>query len=217
MEQEFSRPYIPAAGNHWSLPLYDPVVKLIGADAARRTLLDSAALQPKHRVLDIGCGTGSFAVLIKRHHPEVEVVGLDPDPKALGRARHKAERESLRIEFDRGYADDLPYPSASIDRVLSTLMFHHLERDVKEGMLREVRRVLKPGGVFCLLDFAGPEAGARGFLMHLMHSSKVLRDNDVDRVLALMREAGFADSRRVRQGTMFFGCAGINYFHATVP
>ena len=46
----------------------------------------------RHRVLDIGCGTGTLAVLIKRSHPEVEVVGLDPDPKALARAQQKADR-----------------------------------------------------------------------------------------------------------------------------
>lgn len=52
-----SRTYIPAAGHHWSLPLYDPIVKLLGADKARHTLLDQAAIEPGHRVLDIGCGT----------------------------------------------------------------------------------------------------------------------------------------------------------------
>jgi cyclopropane fatty-acyl-phospholipid synthase-like methyltransferase len=58
--------------------LYDPLVKLLGGNTARELLLDQAALRPGHRVLDIGCGTGSLAVLIKRKVPNVEVVGLDP-------------------------------------------------------------------------------------------------------------------------------------------
>jgi ubiquinone/menaquinone biosynthesis C-methylase UbiE len=51
--------YLPAAGHDWLLPLYDPIVKLLGGDAARRALLDQACIQPGQRVLDIGCGTGA--------------------------------------------------------------------------------------------------------------------------------------------------------------
>lgn len=76
------RPYLPAAGRDWALPLYDPIVKLLGGDSARKALLDQVALQPGHRVLDVGCGTGTLATLIKRLHSDVDVVGLDPDPKA---------------------------------------------------------------------------------------------------------------------------------------
>jgi len=82
--------YIPAASHDWLLPFYDPFVKLLGADAARKTLLDQAAIQPGFRILDVGCGTGSFAILIKRLHPAVDVIGLDPDPFALARAKRKA-------------------------------------------------------------------------------------------------------------------------------
>src|SRR5215469_17181277 len=112
--------YIPAAGHDWLLPLYDPFAKLVGGEAARRTLLDQATLQPGFRVLDIGCGTGTFAVLTKRLHPAVDVVGLDPDPKALSLAKRKAERDGISIRLDQGFADELPYKNASFDRLFST-------------------------------------------------------------------------------------------------
>ena len=214
--QESSRTYIPAAGNHWSLPLYDPIVKLLGGDAARRALLDRAAIRPGHRILDVGCGTGTLVVLLKRLHPDVEVVGLDPDPKALARARRKAERASLSIQLDQGFSDELPYPDASIDRVFSTLMFHHLGRNEKEGTLREVRRVLKPGGTFSLLDFGGPESGEGGFLARMLHSGHLLEDNAEERVLELMGQAGFAGPRKVSQESMLFGHARINLYQASV-
>src|SRR5262245_3108764 len=66
--------FVPAAGRHWALPLYDPLVKLLGIDAIRTTLLDQAMIQPAQRVLDIGCGTGSLAILIKSRHPGTEVI-----------------------------------------------------------------------------------------------------------------------------------------------
>jgi ubiquinone/menaquinone biosynthesis C-methylase UbiE len=136
---ESSRTYLPAAGHDWLLPLYDPFVKLLGGDAVRRALLNQAALQPGHRVLDVGCGTGTLAMMIKRLHLDVEVVGFGPDPKALARARHKAARAALSPRFDQGFADELPYPEASFDRVLSSFMFHHLPPDEKGSMLRAVR------------------------------------------------------------------------------
>ena len=215
--EETRRTYIPAAGHDWTLPLYDPLVKLLGGDRARRALVEQAALRPGQRVLDIGCGTGTLVTLIKRLHPEVDVVGLDPDPEALARARRKAQRAAVPVQFHQGFADELPYAEAAFDRVFSSLMFHHLQRDEKEKTLREVRRVLRPGGLLSLLDFGGPEAGAGGFLARLVHSSRHLRDNSEGRILALMSQAGFDAPKKVGQGAMLFGHIRINYYQASVP
>jgi ubiquinone/menaquinone biosynthesis C-methylase UbiE len=209
---ESTRTYLPAAGYDWSLPLYDPIVKLLGGDKARMVLLDHAALRPGYRVLDIGCGTGTLATLIKSFHPGVEVVGIDPDPKALARARRKAAEAAVSIQFDQGFGDELPYAAASFDRVFSSFMFHHLPPDEKGKTLRAVRRVLKPGGAFHMLDFEGPESGSHGVLAHLLHSGKRLKENTESRVLSVMTEAGFAHPRKVHRQAMLFG--HIAYFRA---
>ena len=175
--REARRMYLPAAGHAWFLAFYDPLVKLLGGESARRGLLDRAELRSGHRVLDIGCGTGSLAVLTKRLHPEVEVVGLDPDPAALARGRRKARQAGVSIRFDEGFGDELPYSEASFDRVFSSFMFHHLEPGEKESTLCEVRRVLKPGGSLHILYFGGSETSRHGLLDHLLHSSYRLKDN----------------------------------------
>ena len=82
--------FIPAAGRDWALPFYDPLVRLIGGDRTRALLLDQAPPRAGQAVLDLGCGTGTLVALIKRRHPDVEVVGVDPDPAALARARPRA-------------------------------------------------------------------------------------------------------------------------------
>ncbi|HEY1262721.1 MAG TPA: class I SAM-dependent methyltransferase [Terriglobales bacterium] len=209
---ETARAYLPAAGKDWLLPLYDPIVKLFGGDRIRQALIDQAGLRPGQRVLEVGCGTGTLDVMIKRQFPQVEVVGLDPDLKALDRAHRKAARAAVSIQFDQGYADQLPYPGASFDRVFSSFMFHHLPAEEKTGMLRAVRRVLKPDGALHLVDFEGPEDHAHGWFAHLFHSNERLQANSEERVIAFMRECGFRAAHKVTRGRMFSG--GVGYFRA---
>jgi ubiquinone/menaquinone biosynthesis C-methylase UbiE len=174
--------------------------------------MDQARLEPGRRILDVGCGTGTLVLQIRRSFPSVETVGLDPDPRALARARRKAERQGAAIRFDQGFADALPYPDASFDRVFSSMMFHHVEADEKEKMLREIRRVLAPGGSFHLMDFAGPEA-SDGFLTRLLHRHARLKDNSQGRILEWMRRAGFADPVRTGSGRLVL--VRLAYYRAT--
>jgi ubiquinone/menaquinone biosynthesis C-methylase UbiE len=210
------RAYLPAAGRDWALPVYDPLLKLLGADSARKTLLEQSDIPADGRVLDIGCGTGTMAVLIKQLRPDVDVVGLDPDPKALARARHKADRSAVSIRFDHGFSDSLPYRDASFDRVFSSFMLHHLQAGKKEKTLRDVRRALKPGGSLHLLDFEEPETKRDGSFARLFHSSH-LRANSHGRILSLMSEAGFLDAKRVMERGMFFHSFRLGYFQASAP
>ncbi|HET7212025.1 MAG TPA: class I SAM-dependent methyltransferase [Terriglobia bacterium] len=213
--ENLKRAYLPPAGSHWALPLYDPITKLTGADAAKRMLLDQAALRPSHRVLDIGCGTGTLALLIKHLYPDVEVVGLDPDPKALARARKKAVRAGVAIQFDQGFSDELPYPEASFDRVFSSFMFHHLHEEDRSKTLSNVRKVLVPGGSLHLLDMERPEADARGWWAGMLRSNPHLKDNSPGRVLELMGQAGFAGAKRVAEEKILFGLMRSAYYQAT--
>lgn len=216
MADTTSRNYVPAAGKHWRLPFYDLMAKLLGADAARALFVEQAACGAGDRVLEIGCGTGSLLLLVKKAQPAAEVVGLDPDPNALAIARRKARRAGVELSLDQGFADALPYPDASFDRVLSSFMFHHLSRDVKEKTLREVRRVLKPGGRFHMVDFAPSGAsGKRGFTAHLIHADRHLKDNAEERVLGFLRDAGLADAHLLAVRPSRIGSTA--YYQASAP
>ena len=214
--EDTNKAYLPAAGRDWALPLYDPLVKCLGGDKARKMLFDQAVGQTIRRVLDVGCGTGTLLTMIKRLEPGIEVVGLDPDPKGLARARRKAQQEGLSIKFDQGYSDELPYPAASFDRVFSSFMFHHLRVDQRERTLREARRVLAPGGSLHLLDFERSEEPS-GRLSRWFHSSNHLDDNSEQRILALLQEAGCVSSRKLAAGDMLLGFLRIGYYQASVP
>ena len=218
MSHSGTRPpgYLPAMGRDVLLPLYDPFTRLIGRADLDRLLIAQAGIGAGDRVLEIGCGTGTVAVLAQRLHPGAEVGGIDPDPKALARARRKARRAGLAMRWDLGYAQDLPYPDGSFDRLLSSLMFHHLQPEQRSAALREAFRVLAPGGRLHLLDIGGDGAAHDGLMARLHRHSPRLHDNLGDRIPELMREAGFAPAvavdHRVRR---LFG--PLTYYRADVP
>src|ERR1044072_6957951 len=102
---ETQREFVPAAGRDVFLPIYDPMVSFMGAARAREDLIKQANIQPGQRVLDLGCGTGPLVVLLKRKYPAAQIVGLDPDPKALRRAKKKVRRAGVSVQLDEGFAD----------------------------------------------------------------------------------------------------------------
>jgi ubiquinone/menaquinone biosynthesis C-methylase UbiE len=213
--EHIERTYLPPAGSNWALPLYDPMVKLMGAEGVKRTLLSQAALRPDHRVLDVGCGTGTLATQIKQEYGVSEVIGLDPDPKALTRAVGKAVRAGVSVRFDRGYADELPYPDASFDRVFSSFMFHHLREQDRPRALREARRVLSPGGSLHMVDALRPETDSSTWWTRMLRSNPHLKDNASSRVLMLMTEAGFSSAEQVGQTVILFGLVRVAFYKAS--
>src|SRR5574342_1030100 len=185
--------YIPAAGSDWLLPLYDPILRFVFRDAGLRSaMLAAARIEPRCRVLDVGCGTGTQAVLVKQAHPDAEVIGVDGDARVLAIARRKVEQAGVEVALDEALATALPYADARFDRVLSSLVFHHLAEGDKRRALAEIRRVLAPGGWFLLADFGAPVTWYERAGSHLMVHGGHARLKLEGRLPGLLREAGFA-------------------------
>ncbi len=215
------RDFLPALPRSSLLRFYDPLSRLIRARDMHWQLIAQAAIEPGATVLEIGTGTGNVLLLVKRAVPEARVIGLDPDAAALAIAARKASGAGLDVQLDRGYADRLPYPDGSIDRVLSSLMFHHLPATEKATTLREVRRVLVPGGRLHLLDFDHHPAAAspvarflsRGHSHGAGHHGHILARDDPQSVLAQLGEAGFVDAAVAGHGTSLLG--GYTFYRAS--
>jgi ubiquinone/menaquinone biosynthesis C-methylase UbiE len=142
---------------------YDVIVWLLtlGRETRFRELpLAPARLQQGESVLDVGCGTGSLAVVAKRMvGPTGEVHGIDASVPMIARAKAKARRRGVNAYFDVASADALPFPDRAFDVALSTVMLHHLSKTTRVAAVSEMRRVLRPNGRALLVDFAGARNG----------------------------------------------------------
>ena len=183
------RGFLPAMGVRALLPLYEPCTRLLGLPRVHRELVAQAGLRPGLRVVEVGCGPGGLLRMVRRRHPDADLAGLDPDPDALRRARRKVGGRG--VQLDRGFADALPYADASCDRGLSSFMWHHLDPADKPAALREIARVLRPGGRLHLVDMTGTDP------IHRLLSRRTHRHTHTvdrpDELAAALRAAGFVD------------------------
>jgi ubiquinone/menaquinone biosynthesis C-methylase UbiE len=177
--------------------------------ALRERLVELVRLAPGEMVLDVGCGTGSLALAAKRAVGSTgTVTGVDASPEMIALAARKATRAGADVVFRAAAAERLPFPDASFDVVLSTLMLHHLPGPVRLECVREARRVLKPGGRMLTVDFSAPSARKRGLIARMHRHGGV----SVGAMVTLLREAGM----RVQE-TGSVGASDLQYAVAQAP
>jgi ubiquinone/menaquinone biosynthesis C-methylase UbiE len=158
-----------------------------------RRLLEAAGVQPGNRVLDIGCGPGYFArMLAEAVGPEGAVVGIDAAPEMIEYARRKARR-LVNCKFETGAAEALTFPDSSFDVVVSSLMMHHIPSELRLQAAREMRRVLRPGGVLLLSDFSIPEKGGWRLVASISGHNAARWRRRVTPLETLVAEADFTE------------------------
>jgi ubiquinone/menaquinone biosynthesis C-methylase UbiE len=121
-----------------------------------RSTLDAAELRHGDVLVDIGCGSGKLVVAAARTHSG-PAIGVDATPGMIVRARRRARREGVKADFREGVAEHLPFADGSVHAVTSSYFFHHLPSDLKVKALREMWRVLAPGGRLVITDYGLPQ------------------------------------------------------------
>jgi len=152
--------------------LYDIFANIFFFGRRRATfqaLIATARVQPGQRVLDVGCGTGYFARLLAQAvGRDGLVVGVDPSTTMISYASRKT-RHASNCRFQVGTAEALEFPAEHFDVVVSSLVMHHLPEDLRVAALREMWRVLRPGGRLLVAEAQTPRHGFGWRLLARVH------------------------------------------------
>lgn len=202
--------YIPALRFRFLTPLYDPLLRWgMREEIFKNRLIKEARIAPGYRVLDLGCGTGTLTILIKKKQPAAEVIGFDGDPQVLEIARAKAAQENVNLTFGQGMAYQPPYPDNSFDRVFSSLVLHHLTTQDRQRALGEVHRVLKRGGEFWIIDFGKPH-NALAFVISLVMRNLERTSDLIEGLLSeQLSRAGFEQVEQRERFMTLFGTIAL--------
>ena len=182
------KPHGPAAVKtkgvllHWA-SAYDVLngLHFLGREqSCRDWTVGLAEVAHGHDVLDVGCGTGNLTMAAKVRAGDGRVCGIDGASEMIRRAERKAADKRIGIVYRVGLIEDIPFPDNAFDVVLSSLMLHHLPKELKRQGVAEIARVLRPGGRFTAVDLNPPMLG------------------NIEVVADAMRDNGFRDMRRGR-------------------
>ena len=198
--------FTPALGQHWLTPLYDVAIKVLTREGVwRRALANQVDPREGDHILDVGCGTGTFLTLLANRAPKARLVGIDPDPEVLARARLKAAKAGASIEFVQGFlSEDVVARLGPLTKVVSSLVLHQVPLAEKLRILLLMRRALAAGGEAHIADYGAQTTLLMRWLFRRTVQSLDGRENtqpNADGVLpGLMREAGF---RQVEERAKF--------------
>jgi cyclopropane fatty-acyl-phospholipid synthase-like methyltransferase len=212
--------YVRALRFGWLTRFYDPLLRLVFDERRLKAeLLAQARIQPGHRVLDLGCGTGTLLIMIKDACPGADVTGMDVDTEILDIALEKVRASGADVELRLGSALHPPFSPATFDRILSSLVFHHMTPEAKREALSRCYDLLKPGGELHILDWGkaqNPIMRAVFLAVQALDGFRNTSENVRGRLPALIEAAGFLAVREVRRqatiaGTLSFYAAAKGF------
>lgn len=204
------RKFIPALRYHFLTRFFDLIVQFTMPERAfKGQLIQVAGIKDNFRILDLGSGTGTLLILLKKKHPLAEVIGIDVDPEVIKLAEQKIKHVGLEIRIEQGAAEKLPYADDSFDRVLSSLVLHHLNFESKLKALEEAYRILKPGGEIYIADFGKPHGVMMYIVSLIVRHLEEVKDNVDGRIPGLMEKAGFHQVKEFKQYSSLYGTVSL--------
>lgn len=183
--------YIPSLTFRRLTPLYDTVLGRLFPEAEIKRQVVARIAAPEQSVLDLGCGTGTLVIMLRQAQPSGFIAGIDIDDEMLVRAKNKAEGAGTVVAIMQGNAIMLPLADNNFDTAVSSLVLHHLKGGQKVAAMRDVYRVLRPGGRFYIADFGPPNTVGTRLVSRLTRRLEEAGDNIAGFIPHFMAEAGF--------------------------
>lgn len=153
-KKSIRRPNIEGLDNPDVAKAFEKMTNLLPFKILRKKVLNQIKkLEPKGRLIDVGCGSGNLIVEIAETFPYLELTGVDISSEILKFAKERAIKNSYieRIDFKEGTAESLPFPDDSINFIVSSLSLHHWVHPIK--VFQEFYRILKKDGIALIFDF----------------------------------------------------------------
>lgn len=192
--------FTPALGYSILTPLYDLAIALLTRELVWRSAL-AVQVDPmsNDHILDVGCGTGAMAIRLKSIAPGARIIGLDPDPGVLLRARNKAARTGTEVNWKQGFlTSDITAEIGPVSKIVSSLVFHQTALDEKSNILSTMREILEPGGSLHIADYGLQRTPLMRALFRQIQQLDGYANTtpNAEGVLPeLMREVGFSEIR----------------------
>ena len=187
--------YIPALKYHWLTNVYDWLISTFMPEKKfKSAVIENANIQNDFAVLDFGVGTATLSIMAFLDNPSANYKGIDIDEKILKIARQKLNTNNIPIELIRYNGGKIPIIDNCYDRVLSSLVIHHLTTEQKVEALREFLRILKPNGEVHIADWGKSRNIFMRMLFHivqLLDGYKTTKDNVQGKLPDIIRQAGF--------------------------
>ncbi|MEQ8748504.1 MAG: methyltransferase domain-containing protein [Amphiplicatus sp.] len=209
-----SAQHTPPLGHHALTPLYDfAIASLTREKTWRKALVAAISPQPDDRILDIGSGTGSLALIIHQRCPKARYVGIDPDEDAVKRAINKTAKLNGDIQFRFGYfSAEEDYFADPPTIIVSSLVLHQVPLAEKQRILSEAKRALSPDGALLIADY-GLQSGLMRFLFRItvqaLDGVQNTQENADGAIPKLLGDAGFCPVEEIEQFNSVTGTIAI--------
>lgn len=204
-----SAKFIPALRFKWLTPFYDFFLGFTMPEKKIKwALINEASISKGFKVLDFGCGTGTLTIMIKQSNPDAVVTGVDIDGQILDTAIkkiNKTRQDILLLDYD---GSKLPFQNDSFDRILSCLVFHHINSEAKQKVLAEIFRALNRHGQLYIADFGLSKSWVQRTLLNLIRSLDGFESTEVNAkgfLPKLIRDAGFENVAITKRFKTMFG------------
>ncbi len=187
--------FIPALRFKWLTPLYDFFISITMPEKKiKQVLISDAYIYPCTKLLDFGCGTATLTIMAKQSSPETKVTGIDIDTEILDKATKKIKEKKLDIFLLDYDGKHLPFQRNAFDRVISCLVFHHLNTDIKQNMLAEIFRVMNKDGQLLIADFGRSKSWVQRTLFNIIRGFDGFKSTDANArglLPEMISDAGF--------------------------
>ncbi len=195
--------YLKALRFDWLTKHYDRIVAMTTRESYfKKKLIAQSHLKDNDMIIDIGSGTGTLAIMIKKSNPKLIVTGVDADAQIISIAEKKLAIEGVKVSFEAAMSNNLPFKDESYECCFSSLFFHHLTDEDKSKTFIEIFRVLNQGGQLHVADWGKPTNFIMRllfFIVQFLDGFETTSSNVKGKLPELMRKAGFSDVKTVQE------------------